>query len=185
MDAFAKEGIMRAARSLRNVVANGKNIEAREDLAIASVLSGLCLANSKLGAVHGFAAVLGGMYEYAPHGAICAALMPHVFRKNVEKLSILAIENTNDEIYNVRLERFSDVAKIVTGNSNATAIQGALWLESLVRDLNVPSISVLCEGFKTEHIQEIIEGTAVASSTKGNPVTLSFEELKEILIKAI
>jgi alcohol dehydrogenase class IV len=58
----------------------------REDLAVASVMGGLCLANAKLGAVHGFAAVLGGMFRSAPHGAICAALLPHVMRKNVEKL---------------------------------------------------------------------------------------------------
>ena len=58
----------------------------REDLAIASVLGGLCLANAKLGAVHGYAGVLGGMYESAPHGAICAALLPHVFKVNAEKL---------------------------------------------------------------------------------------------------
>lgn len=85
-DVVAKEGILRAARSLRAVVADGTNIEAREDLAIACVFGGMALANAKLGAVHGFAAVLGGMFESAPHGAICAALLPGVFRANVLKL---------------------------------------------------------------------------------------------------
>ena len=44
------QGIVRAARSLRDAVANGSNIEAREDMAVASVMGGLCLANAKLGA---------------------------------------------------------------------------------------------------------------------------------------
>ena len=60
----------------------------REDLSIASVLGGLCLANARLGTVHGYASVLGGMFETAPHGAICAALLPHVMRKNVQKLGM-------------------------------------------------------------------------------------------------
>ena len=62
----------------------------REDLSIASVLGGLCLANARLGTVHGYASVLGGMFETAPHGAICAALLPHVMRKNVQKLGIVS-----------------------------------------------------------------------------------------------
>ena len=55
-------------------------------MSVASVMGGLCLANARLGTVHGFAGVLGGMFESAPHGAICASLLPHVMRKNVEKL---------------------------------------------------------------------------------------------------
>ena len=86
-DALARDGILRASRSLRAVVMHGStDISAREDLSIASVFGGLALANAKLGAVHGFAAVLGGMFETAPHGAICAALLPIVFRANVKKL---------------------------------------------------------------------------------------------------
>merc|ERR1719456_2036880 len=63
-DALAKDGIVRAARSLRRAVSNGADVDAREDLAIASTLGGVALANSKLGTVHGFAGVLGGMFEY-------------------------------------------------------------------------------------------------------------------------
>ena len=89
-DALARDGILRASRSLRAVVADGTNIEAREDLAIACVFGGMALANAKLGAVHGFAAVLGGMFDRAPHGAICASLLPATFRANVVKLEAIA-----------------------------------------------------------------------------------------------
>jgi alcohol dehydrogenase class IV len=129
-DALAKEGILRASRSLRTVVANGEDLRAREDLSIASMLGGLCLANAKLGAVHGYAAVLGGLYETAPHGAICAVLLPYVFKANAEKLQFLtehcSPEHISSEEASVRLARFKEVARIVTGLENATIAQGGL-----------------------------------------------------------
>jgi alcohol dehydrogenase class IV len=61
VDALARDGILRASRSLRLAVANGSdNLVAREDMSIASLLGGLSLANARLGAVHGYASVLGG-----------------------------------------------------------------------------------------------------------------------------
>jgi len=70
-DALCREGLARGARSLRRAVRNGRDTAAREDMALTSLFGGLALANAKLGAVHGFAGVLGGMY-HAPHGIICA-----------------------------------------------------------------------------------------------------------------
>jgi len=181
VDALAKEGILRASRSLRAVVANGDDVTAREDLSIASVLGGLCLANAKLGAVHGYASVLGGIYETAPHGAICAVLLPYVFRANAEKLQLLM--DQGDQEAGMRLARFREVARIVTGLENATIAQGVCWLEILAKDLNVPSLSSICS-IQRSDIREVAEATALASSTKGNPVVLTVNELEEILKKA-
>ncbi len=179
-DALAKEGITRAVRSLKIAVNDGSNVSAREDMAVASCLSGLCLANSKLGAVHGFASVLGGMFETAPHGAICALLMPPVFKKNIELLNKLSINGDKTAVE--RLQRYTQVAAMVTGNPSASALDGADWIEQLVRELKVPTLTVLCkETITNGHITEIVSGTAVASSTKGNPVTLSNDELKAII----
>lgn len=122
------------------------------------------------------------MFESAPHGAICASLLPHVMRKNAEKLESAAAAGNVDAA--VRLERYVDVAKMVTGNSNATLKEGVLWVEALVSDLNVPSVSLLC-GMKAAQIKEVCEATAVASSTKGNPIVLSVAELEEIMTKAL
>ncbi len=177
-DALAKEGILRAARSLRAAVADGMDETAREDLSVASVLGGLCLANAKLGAVHGYASVIGGMFEYAPHGAICAALMPPVFRRTADRLTALAAAGDADA--RRQLSRFADVARIVTGLEHATVAQGAVWLETLVRDLGVPPLSQLC-AIQRSQIHEIAEATAAASSTKGNAVPLTVRELEEIL----
>ena len=74
-DALARDGIRRSARSLRRAYAEGMTDPGvREDLALASLFGGLCLANSGLGAVHGLAAAAGARLA-APHGAVCAAVL--------------------------------------------------------------------------------------------------------------
>ena len=78
-DVYCREGMSRVAKSLRRAFAHGESIEARTDMSFASLLGGLALANAGLGVVHGFAAAIGGMFV-APHGAVCAALLPHGMR---------------------------------------------------------------------------------------------------------
>ncbi len=97
-DAICREGMQRVARSLRRAYgypsvaeippsreprrANRQTIEtAREDMCVAAMLGGMALANAGLGAVHGLAGPLGGMFD-APHGALCAALLPYVMEAN-------------------------------------------------------------------------------------------------------
>jgi alcohol dehydrogenase class IV len=91
VDMFALEGIERAARALPRAYANGRDSEARTDMAFASLLGGLSLANAGLGAAHGFAAPVGGMFP-APHGAVCAALLPHVMQVNIRALRARAMQ---------------------------------------------------------------------------------------------
>lgn len=80
-DAICREGLRLATRSLRRAFDDGHDKSAREDMALASLFGGLALANAGLGAVHGFAAAIGGMFD-APHGAVCAALLPEVMEAN-------------------------------------------------------------------------------------------------------
>ena len=84
-DALCREGMMRAARSLRTAYEDGRDAAAREDMALASLFGGLALANAGLGVVHGFAGPVGGMF-HAPHGAVCAAFLPHVMAVNARAL---------------------------------------------------------------------------------------------------
>ena len=174
-DAFAKEGLTRAARSLKKAYDQGDDIVAREDMAIASLFGGVALANAKLGAVHGFAGVLGGMFPI-PHGVVCARLLPFVTRKNIE---VLNARDAN----NPAVKRYEDVAKILTGDPNAKAADGVAWLEDLCKHLDVASLSQF--GVKEEHFEEIINKSMNASSMKGNPIELTFDELKDILKQAL
>ena len=74
-DLFCIDGIRRAATALPAAWENGADREARTAMSWAALLGGLALANAGLGVVHGFAAPVGGMFA-APHGAVCAAVLP-------------------------------------------------------------------------------------------------------------
>lgn len=80
-DALALYGLDKAVRAIRRVVKDGGDLAAREDMLLASTLSGICLANAGLGLAHGFASGMGAMYD-APHGKICAILLPLAIRFN-------------------------------------------------------------------------------------------------------
>ena len=171
-DAICREGIRYAAKSLRRAYQNGADVSAREGMALASLFGGMALANAALGAVHGFAGPLGGMLN-APHGAICAKLLPLVMDANLKAL----------ESRHASIERFVEIAQIVTENKNASAQDGVQWVSELVRELNIPPLST--HGMTEAHIPEAVQKTLNASSYKGNPISLSEGELTEVLEKAL
>jgi alcohol dehydrogenase class IV len=174
-DGLCVEGICRAGRSLRVAFADGKNNSAREDMAAASLFGGLALANAGLGAVHGFAGPIGGSFP-APHGAICAALLPHVMAANLRALRQRAPESA-------ALSRYSEVARLLTGDTGATADDGVDWICKLVSDLQIPRLGKygICE----EHVADLAAKAANASSMKANPVALTPDELAEMLRRAL
>ena len=170
-DGLCAEGIRRAARSLRVTFADGKNKSAREDMAVASLFGGLALANAGLGAVHGFAGPIGGSFP-APHGAICAALLPHVMAANIHALRQRAAAGD-------ALRRYGKVARLLTGNASATADDGVKWVRKLVADLQIPHLGEY--GVREEHVADLVAKAANASSMKANPIALTPEELAETL----
>ncbi|HEY8240549.1 MAG TPA: iron-containing alcohol dehydrogenase, partial [Kiritimatiellia bacterium] len=126
-NALCREGIRRAARSLSLACDNGANLVAREDMGVASLFSGMALANAGLGAVHGLAAPIGGMFP-APHGAVCAALLAPVMECNVR-----AIRAGDPGSY--ALSRYEEVAHIVTGKPAARIEDGIAWVRDLAKGL--------------------------------------------------
>jgi len=174
-DGFCREGLALAARSLRRVMADGRDAAARTDMALASLLGGLALANAKLGAVHGFAGVLGGMYP-APHGILCARLLPFVMAANVRALHTRAPDHP-------ALARYNEIARILTGQAGATAVDGVAWIESLCADLAVPPLGEF--GLTDEAFPQVVAQSQRASSMKGNPLPLTDGELTAILAQAV
>jgi alcohol dehydrogenase class IV len=174
-DSLCLEGMRRAARSLRAAFQDGRDTTAREDMAVASLFGGLALANAGLGAVHGFAGPVGGMFT-APHGAICAALLPHVMEMNLRALRQRQPESE-------ALPRYQEVARVLTGRAEAMAEAGVEWVRELVKDLRIPRLNTY--GIKQEHLAELVEKSAKASSMKANPIVLTREELAEILERAL
>jgi alcohol dehydrogenase class IV len=174
-DGLCIEGLRRAARSLRIAFSKGQDKDAREDMAVASLFGGLALSNAGLGAVHGFAGPIGGSFP-APHGAICAALLPHVMAMN---LRALRQRDPNGPA----LYRYEEAARWLAGDMKAKADDGLKWVRALVLDLKVPRLGSF--GIQREHFPGLVAKAANASSMKANPIVLSWEELTEILEQAL
>jgi alcohol dehydrogenase class IV len=174
-DALCLDGMRRVSRSLRRSFENGQDTAARSDMAFASLLGGLALANAGLGAVHGFAAPLGGMFP-APHGAVCAALLPHVMRANVEALRERQPENR-------ALQRYGEIARILTGSSQATADDGIAWVLSLCASLRIAPLKAY--SVTIQDLPDLVAKSAQASSMRGNPIPLTSDEMTRILRQAL
>lgn len=171
-DTFCIEGIRRAARSLRRAVERGRGDPgARDDMAFASLLGGLALANAGLGAVHGFAAPIGGRFT-APHGAVCAALLAPVTEMNIRALRQRAPDHPS-------LRRYDEIARLLTGSLHAVADDGVRWIRELVGSLPIPRLSA--HGIRPTHHAAIVDAALSASSMKANPIPLESRELAAIL----
>ncbi len=175
MDGICREGVQRAARSLHIVYENGDNKAARKDMCVASLFGGLALANSKLGAVHGLAGPMGGMFQ-APHGALCARLLAPVMEANVNALR----ERAPGLPY---LARYGELARALVGKASATAADAITWANEMRQAVRVPALADF--GVTKRAFPEIVQKARQASSMKGNPILLTDEELTAILGNAL
>lgn len=174
-DALAREGMRRAAGALDRAFHDGSDADARRDMAVASLCGGLALANARLGAVHGFAAPLGGMFP-VPHGVACARLLPPVVDVNVRALRARAPRSP-------ALARYDEVARILVGTADAGADDAVRWLRELVDELAVPTLGAY--GVTGADVAGVVGRARQASSMQGNPITLTDEELAGALRAAI
>jgi len=147
VDGFCLEGLRRVSRSLRAAYHVGNDLEARTDMALASLLGGLALANAGLGVVHGFAAPVGGMFP-APHGAVCAAVLPHGMAINIRALRERAPDSD-------ALRGYETVARVLTGNPHVGPEEGVRWVRELCRELAIPPLR--CYGVNESHVSDLTE----------------------------
>ncbi|HVS54426.1 MAG TPA: iron-containing alcohol dehydrogenase [Opitutaceae bacterium] len=174
-DAFCVEGIRRAARSLQRTFENGREAAAREDMALASLFGGFALASAGLGAVHGLAGPIGGRFT-APHGALCAALLPHVIAANVRALRARALQAD-------ALRRYDEIGRLLTGRPQASADDVVAWTRELVAALQIPRLATY--GIAAADFPAIAAAAAKASSMKLNPIALDEAELTAIMSAAL
>jgi alcohol dehydrogenase class IV len=178
-DALAAEGISLAGRSLLRAYRDGGDLDAREGMAMAALLSGITLTNAGLGAAHGFAAPLGANFP-APHGSVCGALLPHVMAANVEALR-------RESPRPPTLRRYASVGRRLSGRDGLSDPQavdaGIQCVEQLARDLDLPPLGRF--GLTEDRISEMVALAGRSSSMRYNPVRLSDEALAGILRKAM
>jgi alcohol dehydrogenase class IV len=175
-DGLCREAIPRSARSLRLAFERGGDAAAREDLALASLFGGLALANAGLGAVHGFAAPIGGSYPSAPHGAVCGRLLPIVMDVILHALRERAADGPV-------LARFDETARLLTGDVDAPAEAGVEWIAALVADLGMPGLATY--GIAEDGLDALVGAARKASSMRANPIELMDAELRTILERAL
>lgn len=174
VDAICVEGIRLAATALRRAYRNGADKEARRDMALASLFGGLALANAGLGVVHGFASPLGGRWK-APHGALCAAVLPHGMAANMSALRARAPQHP-------ALQRYGTIARLLTGQSQAAVEDGIHWVRELCAELNIPALRAW--GISEGDLPGIVGKAETASSLKANPIPLTREELMTVVSAA-
>jgi alcohol dehydrogenase class IV len=175
VDAICVDGIRRVAGALHRVYHDGMDRDARRDMSLGSLFGGLALANAGLGVVHGFAAPLGGSFK-APHGALCAAVLPHGMAANVAALRARAPQHP-------ALERYAVIARLLTGQPDANAEDGIEWVRALCAGLNVPALRAW--GVNEADLAGVVEKSAHASSMQANPLQLTHAELLAVLRAAL
>ena len=173
-DAAALEAMKLIAENLRNAVYNGQDIEARENMANASVLSGFAFNNGGLGYVHAMAHQLGGFYDM-PHGIANAILLPYV-----EKFNLGA-----------KLERFAKIAEIFGVNtdnmSTREAAESSLEaIKQLAKDIGIPtSLSESEFDIKEEDFEEMAKYALEDGNAGTNPRKGTVEQVKDIFEDAM
>ncbi len=169
-DLLALSGMKAVAASLARAYANGQDLEAREAMAYGSFLSGVCLANSGLGADHGIAAAFGAVLG-VPHGLACAVLLPHVMRINMPNVGPKA----------------ASMAEALTGScfnsmdDNVEAVTG--FVQELAERLHIPS-KLNMPGLDDGILVRVLCAVS-RSSLSGNPIELTSEDILEIIKKTV
>ncbi len=177
-DGLAREGLRRAGTALRAAYADGKDVPARADMALCSLLGGMALANARLGAVHGLAGVIGGSAD-VPHGLACAAVLAPVISANVHALRSGRPAGAGLD----PLARYAEAARLLTGNPAASAEDGLAWIRQTLALLGVPGLAAF--GLGPVSADDIAARAMTSSSMQGNPVALRHAELKAIVLEAL
>ncbi|WP_425459511.1 iron-containing alcohol dehydrogenase [Histidinibacterium lentulum] len=162
-DALCREAIPRVLSALKRLMA-GEGGE--EDMALTSLVGGIALANAGLGAVHGFAGVIGGLTG-AAHGAICGTLLPAVLRVNRERVR-------PGSPARARLDWVIGQIAEVHGDLGG--------FEAWARDLGLRRLSDL--GLRAEDHARVAADARGSSSYAANPAELHDEDLREILARS-
>lgn len=168
-DMICEEGLRRLAPAIIHACEED-DPKARADMAFASMLGGMAQSNAKLGAAHGLAAALGAVLD-APHGAIIAQLAPYVMAENI----LAAREAGRISLLN----RYRQLACILTGRMNAEPSDGIVWVQRILRRLGLETLPEL--GLCDTMFEKVAASALRSSSIKGNPLPLSESRLVHIL----
>jgi len=170
-DALGMQAIKLVATNLRQAVANGTNVKARENMAYASLLAGMAFNNANLGYVHAMAHQLGGQYDM-PHGVANAILLPTVEEYNL---------GSNPE-------KFANIAEMMGENISGLSVMEAAHksidaMRNLATDVGIPK-TLKEMGVKEEDF-ELMAGNALKDGNAfSNPRVGKEKDIVELFRKA-
>ena len=168
-DALSLHAIGLIGKSLVKAVKDGKNLEARKDMAMAALLSGLCLSNSGLGAVHALSHPL-GVYYKIPHGLSCAVLLPYVMEYNLPVVT--------KKLAKIAQSLGEDISLLSETEAAQRAVER---IKEILSQAGIKSNLSEWE-IKKEDFSQLIKG-AKGGSLNNNPRDTSDEDLIELLYK--
>jgi alcohol dehydrogenase class IV len=174
-DALAWSGLRAARDSLLPWYENsGNQTDARSGMAYAALMSGITLAQTGLGSVHGLASPLGAFFPI-PHGVVCGTLVTAATRINIDAM-------LSREPDNPALDKYAQVSELLCQQRFATQEQA--WeellklLDAWTQRMQLPSLDNY--GIGNADFARIVEHSR-GSSMKTNPVVLSDEEITAVL----
>lgn len=166
-DALVRSGLAAASEALLPLYCN-PSPEARAKMAYASLVSGICLAQTGLGSVHGLAAPLGAFFPI-PHGVACGTLLAAATRANIAALR-------ERDPQNLALAKYDEVRQLIGAADLAAMLEG--WIERL-------ALPRLAKWRVTTADFSRIVANARGSSMRTNPVDLSDAEIGRILAERL
>jgi alcohol dehydrogenase len=160
--------------------AGGATLPAREKMAAAALCSGICLAQTGLGAVHGVASPLGALFP-VPHGVACGATLAAATRVN-----IAALRSRDPEGW--ALGAYAELGRLMTGGASGAASDDSARtaliseLQQMTAHFEIPSLSAF--GIRERDIPSIVADSR-GSSMATNPIKLADDEISEILLASL
>ena len=172
-DALARSGIMAVKDALLSLYRE-QSAEAREKMAYASLLSGICLAQTGLGSVHGIAAPLGAFFPI-PHGVACGTLVAMATEVNIAALKARLPDSP-------ALPKYAEIGRRFAMQKGLNGDDARAYLVDTLREweraLDLPRLSA-CRIASADFPRIVAESRG--SSMKTNPVVLTDEEITQII----
>jgi alcohol dehydrogenase class IV len=170
-DAYAEKAIRLIGANIRTATHNPSNIEARSNMAIASVLAATSFVNAGLGAVHGIAQSMGGV-AHTPHGIANSLILPYVMEHNM--------------VGNV--EKFANIAKLLGESTKGLSVRQQAMVaitavRNMAKDIRIPT-SLREVNITREMFPEIVKGTMGYRLLAINPIKIREEDVYLILENA-
>ena len=176
-DALALSGLQAVNEGLLPLYnRSGELSKARERMAYAALLSGITLAQVGLGSVHGLASPLGAFYPI-PHGVVCGTLVAVATEVNIKTMLQREPQNPALDKY-AKLGEMLSQKKFVTRESAWNGLIDVLtqWTDQL----KLPSLANY--GVHEDDLEHVVTHSR-GSSMKTNPIVLTDDEIRGILIK--